>query len=151
MSLKEKIQKNMISALKEKRALESSVLKMLRAAITNEEIKQGKKDSGLRDEETIKIIRSEAKKRNDAIEAYDKGGRDELAKKEREELEMLKAYLPEELSDEEIEKAVKEAKAETGAESMKEFGNVMKVAMVKLKGQADGKKVSEIAQKLLNG
>ncbi|MCG2695188.1 GatB/YqeY domain-containing protein, partial [Candidatus Parcubacteria bacterium] len=112
-------------------------------------IKQNKKDEGLTDDEIIKIIKSEAKKRNDAIEAYTKGGRNELAQKEKEELAILKAYLPKELPDEEIEKIVKEAIIETKAESMEEFGNIMKEAMIKLKGQADGKRVSEIVKKLL--
>lgn len=149
MQLKDKIQNDMISALKERKEIEGSVLKMLRASVINAEIKQNKKDEGLTDDEIIKIIKSEAKKRNDAIEAYTKGGRNELAQKEKEELAILKAYLPKELPDEEIEKIVKEAIIETKAESMEEFGNIMKEAMIKLKGQADGKRVSEIVKKLL--
>ncbi|MFC1751606.1 GatB/YqeY domain-containing protein [Patescibacteria group bacterium] len=150
MSLKDKLQEDMISALKEKKEVEGSVLKMLKSAVINTEIKENKKDDGLSDEEILKIIKSEVKKRNDAISAFTKGGRDELAQKEKKELIILKAYLPKELPDEEIEKIVNAVVTETKASSMTDFGNVMKEAMAKLQGQADGKKVSEMVKKLLN-
>ncbi|MBU1091611.1 GatB/YqeY domain-containing protein [Patescibacteria group bacterium] len=150
MDLKEKIQKDMITALKSKEEIKSSTLRMLLAAINNGEIGARKKDEGLSKEEIQKIIKSETKKRRDSIEAYEKANRTDLAEKEKKELSFLKEYLPEEISDKEIEKITGEAIADTGAHSMQDFGSVMKEIVKRTGGQADGKKVSEIVKKLLN-
>jgi len=150
MNLKEKIQKDMILALKGQQKSESSVLKMLLSAINNGEISARKKDKGLNEEEIQKIIKSETKKRRDSIEAYEKADRRELAEKEKEELLILKKYLPEELSNEETEKITKEIINKLKTSSMQDFGSVMKEVMKKTKGQADGKKVSEIVKQLLS-
>jgi len=150
MNLLGKIKNDIKNALKQQERRKLSVLKLLSAAITNEEIRLGKKETGLTDEEILKVIKSEAKKRKDSIEAYTKAGRNEMANEEKEELLILGLYLPPEMPDEEIEKIVKEAIKETGAGSMADFGKVMKIAMEKIKGQADGNRVGEIAKKFLN-
>lgn len=151
MNLKQKIQTDFKNALKEKKELKTSVLRMLMAAITNQEIKLGKKNEGLDDQETEKAIASEAKKRKDSIEAYRQGGRNDMAENEEKELSILKTYLPEEMSDKETEKIAKEAIVETDAQSMKDFGTVMKTAMAKAQGKAEGDKMSQAVKKILNG
>ena len=149
MNSKQKIQSDLTTALKEKDYTKISVLKMLLASVINKEIELSKKDEGLPKEEIQKVIRSETKKRHDSIEAYTKADRPDLADKEKRELAVLKPYLPEELPDEKIEKIVKETIEETSADSMQDFGKVMKEAMIKIKGRADGKKVSEAVKKFL--
>jgi len=94
-------------------------------------------------------MKSEAKKRQDAAEAYEKAGRPELAEKEKKELSILKDYLPEEISEEEIEEIAKRALEELQVKSIQDFGKIMKEIMTRTKGQADGKKVGEIVKKLL--
>ncbi|MFH1978783.1 MAG: GatB/YqeY domain-containing protein [Patescibacteria group bacterium] len=150
MSLKEKIKNDLTGSLKQREVLKTSVLKMLLASVLNAEIDQKKKDKGLSDTEIERVIKTEAKKRQDAIEAYEKAGRTELAEKEKEELIILRTYLPEEMAEEEIEKIVKTSIEKTKAESMQDFGNVMKEAMAKIAGRADGQTVSSIVKKLLN-
>ncbi len=150
MALKETIKEDLTNALKEKSELTVSVLKMLVSSINNEEIKQKKKEEGISEEDTEKVVKSEAKKRKDSIDSYQKANREDLAKKEQEELDILKKYLPEEMPDEEIENIVKSVVAETGASSQEDFGKVMKEVMTKTKGQADGKKISEFVRKYLS-
>lgn len=145
MVSKEKIQKSLKESLKEKNEIKNSVLKMLLASIVNLEIQLKKKEEGLTEGETQKVVKSEAKKRRDSIEAYEKAGRNELAKREKEELVILKDYLPKELSDKELSKIAEEAIKKTGAD----FGKTMKEIMAKTKGQADGKKASEIVKQIL--
>ncbi|MFC1756877.1 GatB/YqeY domain-containing protein [Patescibacteria group bacterium] len=149
MSLKKKLREDLIASLKEKDALKVSVLKMAISSINNEEIKLKKKEKGLSDEEVMKVLMSEAKKRNDSIEAYTEANRPELVKAEEDELLIIKNYLPEEMSDEEIEKIVKEAIENSGATSIQDFGKIMKEAIPKIQGGANGSKVSKIVKKLL--
>jgi uncharacterized protein YqeY len=150
MSLKENIQNDLRSGLKEKDENKTSTLKMLSAAIINKEIELQKKEEGLTDEEIQDVIRSEIKKRNDAIEAYEQNDRTEQAEKEKAELEILKAYLPPEISDEELEKTVKETIEQLEASSPQEFGKVMGALMPKLKGKASGNRISAKVKELLN-
>ena len=146
---KEKIQQELKQSLKEKNEIKSSVIKMLLASILNLEIQLKKKEEGLTEDEAQKVVKSEAKKRRDSIEAYEKAGRTDLAKREKEELSILETYLPEEIKDEEIEKIVKEIITETKAKSMQDFGNVMKEVMAKVSGKASGERVSKIVKELL--
>lgn len=148
--LKEKIKNDMKESLRNKESEKLSVLKMLLSSIANEEIKLNKKEEGLEDEQTLKIIKSEAKKRKDSIEAFVKAGRDDLKEKEERELSMLEDYLPEEMPTEKIEEIVKEIVDQESGGSMQNFGKIMKEAMSKIGDQADGKRVSEIVRKLLN-
>lgn len=124
------------------------VLRLLISAINNKAIeKRGKSGSDiLTDDEVTQSVMSEAKKRNDAIGMFERGGRQDLADKEKEELEILKKYLPQQLSKEETEKAVAKIISEKGA---KDFGSVMKEVMKELKGKADAKLISEIIKEKL--
>lgn len=133
----------MTAAMKAKDANRLSVLRMAKAALMNEQNKRGA-DYELTVEETMRTMLSLVKQRKDSIEQYTNAGRTDLAEKEQSELSVLEEYLPQSASAEEVEKAVAEAIAETGASSMKEMGAVMKAALAKLQGKtADGKLVSE--------
>ena len=144
MSLKERITKDMTAAMKAKEAGRLSTLRMVKAAVQNREIEKG---GELTDEEMTKALQSLVKQRRDSVEQYEKGGRPELAEKERAEIAVIEEYLPRAASREEIEQAVSEAIAETGATSMKEMGAVMKAAQARLAGRsADGRTVSEIVK-----
>ena len=116
---------------------------MAKAALMNEQNKRGI-DYVLTDEESVKTIQSLVKQRKDSVEQYTAGGREELAAKERAEITVLEAYLPQAATPEEIIAAVDAAVGETGASTMKDMGTVMKAVMVKLQGKSvDGKLVSE--------
>jgi uncharacterized protein YqeY len=143
MGLKEKIVSDMTAAMKAKDANRLGTLRMVKAAIMNEENKRGV-GAVLNDEEVTKVLNSLVKQRKDSIEQYNNSGRTELAEKEQSELVVLEEYLPQAASTEEVENAVAEAISETGASSMKEMGAVMKATLAKLAGKTvDGKLVSE--------
>jgi hypothetical protein len=151
MGLKEQIVNDLTAAMKSKDAAKTSTLRMVKTAITNKEIEKGSKDTALSDDELMKLLQTLLKQRRDSIEQYEKAGRTELADKERAEVAIIQAYLPQAASREDIEAAVAEAITETGASSMKEMGAVMKAALTKLAGKnADGKTVSEIVKAKLN-
>ena len=146
VKLLEKINQDLVLAMKSKDALTTSTLRLLIAATRNKEItlrEAGKAE--LTDEQIIEVVGSEIKKRKDAIEAYVQGGRQELADKEANEIKILQKYLPEQMSDEELKKIIKEIIA-SGADN---FGKIMGQAMAKVKGKADGAKVGEMVKKLL--
>lgn len=148
--LVEKISSDLKQAMAEKRAEDVSVLRMLVAALRNKEITLRKGSQvELTDEQAIEVIASEIKKRRDSIESYEQGGRDDLASKEKNEIELLAVYMPEQLSDEEIEKVVEEVVASAGDVTAGDFGKIMGQTMGKLKGKADGNKVGEIVKKVL--
>ena len=143
MNLRETIVTDLTAAMKAKDAEKTSVLRMLKAAIMMRE-KEKEQGTQLSDDETMKTLQSLVKQRRDSIEQYEKAGRDDLAAKEKSELAVLENYLPQAASNEEIELAVTEAIAETGATSPKEMGAVMKAVQVKLAGKnADNRMVSE--------
>ncbi|MGI9036386.1 MAG: GatB/YqeY domain-containing protein [Pyrinomonadaceae bacterium] len=146
MSLKDKIVSDLTRAMKAQDANRTGTLRMVKAALMNEQNKRGA-DYELTDEEVSKTLQSLVKQRKDSIEQYANAGRAELAEKERAELAVIEEYLPQSAAKEEIETAVAAAIAETGASSMKEMGAVMKAAQAKLAGKtADGKIVSEIVK-----
>src|SRR5687768_16550659 len=149
MRLKDKIVSDLTAAMKAKDAGRVSTLRMVKSTLMNRQIEKG---GELTDEEITKAMQSLVKQRKDSIEQYKLAGRDELAEKEAAEIAVIEEYLPQAASAEEIEQAVFEAIAETGASSMKEMGAVMKAALAKLQGKtADGKLVSEtIKAKLQN-
>ncbi|MBI2450125.1 MAG: GatB/YqeY domain-containing protein [Candidatus Nealsonbacteria bacterium] len=156
MSFKEKIQQDLIEALKAKKELKTSVLRMLLASILNKEkdkrykLKENQ-DTLLTDEEILEVVSLEAKKRKEAAELYEKGGRSELAAKEKSELEILQKYLPEQLSADEIKKLVIQAVAKSGAKEQKDMGKVMVILMPQVKGRANGNLVSQIVKESLHG
>lgn len=154
MNLKEKIHKDLNEALKAKEELRASVLRMLSSVILNKEKEKRYKlkkeeDVFLTDEEILEVASSEAKKRKEAADLYEKGGRVDLAEKEKKELEILKGYLPEQLPEEELRKLVKEAVEKVGAKDLKDTGRIMGVLMPQIKGRADGNMVSKIVKELL--
>ena len=149
-ALGKKIDEELKIAMKAGEVLKVSTLRMAQSAIKNKEIQVLKKDSGVSDEEIVDVVKSDVKKRRDAAEEYEKAGRDELADKEKKELEILKAYLPAEISDEDLERILKEGIRETAATGEKDFAKVMKVSMPILKGKASGDRTSAVLKKLLS-
>jgi len=144
--LTEQIRTELTAAMKARDAERLSTLRMLQSAFKYQLIESGHE---LSDEEALTVIRKAVKQRLDSIEQYTKGNRPELAEKERREMELLKTWLPPELTDEEIEAGVREIVASTGAQSKKDMGKVMKEASAKYKGRVDGRKIQEIAGRLL--
>src|SRR4051812_45992318 len=131
MNLSEKIISDITSAMRSKDAARLSTLRMVKANLMNRKIEKG---GELTDEEVQKALQSLVKQRRDSIEQYRSGGREDLAEKEAAEIEHIEGYLPQTATPEEIEQAVAEAVAETGASSIKEMGVVMKAAQAKLVG-----------------
>ena len=149
MSLKQRLMSDLTAAMKAQEALRTSTLRMAKAALQNREIEKG---GELDEDEMAKLLRSLVKQRHDSVEQYEKGGRQELADKEKAEIEILEQYLPQSASREEIETAVSAAISETGASSMKDMGKVMKAAQGALAGKnADGRTVSEVVKAKLGG
>ena len=145
MSILDQIEKDYEQAFKAKEKNVVSTLRMLLAALKNEKIK--KKDH-LADEDIIRVIKSEIKKRKEAIEEYNKADRQELASIEEKELNILEEYLPAQMSEEEIRQQVKQILAEV--EDKESLGKVMGVVMAELKGQADGSLVKQIVEEEIN-
>ena len=149
MTLVERITQDLTAAMKAQDAARTSTLRMAKAAIVNKEID---KHGALDDAEAVKLLQALVKQREDSAEQYAKAARPELAEKERAEMALLKAYLPAEVTEEEITAAVEKAVAETGATSPKDMGKVMKAAMAVLAGggkSVDGKRVNEAVKKRL--
>lgn len=145
-NLTEKIRTDLTAAMKAQEKERLSVIRMLQSAVKNEQINVGHE---LSDEEAMSVIRKAVKQRQDSIEQYSNAGRTELADKERAEMEILRTYLPAELSEEELETGLREIIASTGAQSKKDLGKVMKEATARFKGRVDGKKVQEAVSRLL--
>jgi uncharacterized protein YqeY len=149
MSLRQQIISDLTASMKAQDAPRTSTLRMVKAAVMNREIE---KHGELDDEEMSKLLRSLVKQRRDSVEQYERGGRQELADKEKTEIEVIEAYLPQAASREEIEAAVAAAISESGASSMKDMGGVMKAVQAALAGKnADGRTVSEIVKAKLGG
>ncbi len=149
MSLKEQIISELKESLKSGDSLKRDTLRFLSSAIKNVEIEKKKKEEGLDDQETLEVIKRAIKQRKDSIEQYEKGGRGDLAEKEKKELEILSVYLPAQMNEEKIREEIKKVISETGADSQKDFGKVMGMAMKKLNGQAEGDLVKKIVQEEL--
>jgi uncharacterized protein YqeY len=141
MSLKEQLHADLTSALKARDELRTSTLRMALAAITTEEV-AGKQARKLSDDDVLAVLTREAKKRREAAQAFDEGGRAELADRERAEGEVLATYLPAQLTDEEVASLVAEAIAESGADSPRAMGQVMKVLNPQVAGKAEGGRVA---------
>lgn len=151
-SLFETINNDLKSAMKEKRELDLLVLRMLIAALKNKQIElSGSKANELTETEIIAVIKTEIKKRKDSVTAYEDGKRIDLADKEKREILILEKYLPKQMSEQEIEKIVRDIAASSGIDSMQGFGQLMGQAMGKLKNQTDGNTVSIVVKKVLGG
>jgi uncharacterized protein YqeY len=147
MALLERIQQEIKAAMLAKEAGRLSTLRLLKSAIGYAQIE--KKNDHLPDSEVVTIIHKEIKKRRDAIEQYQTGGRPELAEKELNEITVLEAFLPKPLSAEDLDHLVRGVIQETGATSRKDMGTVMKAAQAKAAGRADGKTISGLVSRLL--
>jgi len=148
MGLKEKLQADLIDAIRSRNEVVSGTVRMLLAAITNEEV-AGKAARVLTDTEIITVLSREAKKRREAVEAYTQAKRDDLASKERAEAAVIANYLPEQLSEDEIKKLIADAIVETNAKGPAGMGLVMKVLQPKIAGKADGGVVSGLVKAAL--
>ena len=148
MGLKEKLQADLTDAIRSRNEVVSGTVRMLLAAITNEEV-AGKAAKVLTDAEIITVLSREAKKRREAVEAYTQAKRDDLAGKEKAEAAVIANYLPEQLSEDEIKKLIQAAITETGASGPAGMGLVMKVLQPKIAGKADGGVVSGLVKAAL--
>ena len=141
MSIVEQVEKDLVAALKAQETLKLSVLRMMKAALMNKKVELGKP---VDDPEAIAVFRTLVKQRRESVEAYRKGGRNDLADKEEAEIKIVEAYLLAAVSDEEIDSAVAAALAETSASTAKDMGKAMKAAMARLAGKnVDGRRVNE--------
>ncbi|HEB7537768.1 TPA: GatB/YqeY domain-containing protein [Campylobacter coli] len=147
MTLKEQILNDIKEAMKQKDDFKRDTLRTLNAAFKQVEVDERIE---LDDERILKIITSEIKKRKDAIELYSKGGREDLAQKEQKEIALFESYLPQQLSDEELQTALKELIANLGVSSLKDQGLVMKEAKAKFGARVDGKRLNVTLRELLN-
>lgn len=148
VSLKQEIIAALTASMKAQDAPRTSTLRMVKAAMMNREIEKG---GTLDEEEMMKLLRSMVKQRRDSVEQFEKAGRQNLADKEKAEIEIIEAYLPQAASREEIEAAVAAAISEVGASSMKDMGRVMKAAQAALTGKnADGGVISELVKAKLS-
>ncbi|EAI3116450.1 GatB/YqeY domain-containing protein [Campylobacter coli] len=147
MNLKEQILNDIKEAMKQKDDFKRDTLRTLNAAFKQVEVDERIE---LSDERILKIIASEIKKHKDAIELYSKGGREDLAQKEQKEIALFESYLPQQLSDEELQAALKEMIANLGVSSLKDQGLVMKEAKAKFGARVDGKRLNVTLRELLN-
>jgi hypothetical protein len=150
MTLSQRIDSDLKEAMRAKDATRLSVLRMLKSALKYGTIAKSGAEAELSDAEAAQVIRKQVKQRQDSIESFEKGGRTELAEKEREELSILNAYLPQAMSAEEVAKVVRETIAEVGATSKVQIGAVMKALQAKVAGRVDGKTLNAEVQKQLS-
>src|SRR5215475_6405762 len=150
MTLQQRVDSDLKEAMRAKDATKLAVLRMLKSALKYAAIEKSAAEAELSDAEAIQVIRKQAKQRQDSIESFEKGGRAELANKEKEELALLNTYLPQAMSPDELTKVVREAIAELGATSKAQMGAVMKSLQTKVGGRADGKTLSAEVQKQLS-
>jgi len=145
MSIKEKIEKDFLEAARAKDKVRLATLRLLKSSLENKRIEKMK---DLSDDDQMAVLKTEAKKRKEAIESFQAGGREEMAQAEKAELEIIEGYLPEQMSEEDIEKKIKEV-VDKIPEEERDFGKVMSMAMKELNGQADGQVVNQIVKKIL--
>jgi len=144
----EKIIEDLKTAMKEKDQIRLATLRMVKSAMQNKVIEKKVKD--LSDEDMLQLIQKQIKQRKDSIEQYEAGKRDDLVKKENSEIEVLKKYLPQQLSQEELKAIIAEAVAVTGAKLKQDMGKVMKEVIPKVKGRADGKEINQLVNDALS-
>lgn len=153
----EKLQEDLKNAMRSQDKVRLRTIRSLRAALQQKVIElrgEGKLDSDrddLTDEQSLSVVQKQAKQRRDSIEQFEAADREDLASKERDELDVIETYLPAQLSDEQIVEEVQAIVDEKGAEGMKDMGKVMGAAMNKLKGRADGNAVQQAARSILTG
>jgi len=151
MTVIERVDSDLKDAMRAKDTTRLGVLRMLKSAFKYAAIAKSGAEAELNDAEAAQVIRKQAKQRQDSIESFEKGGRAELAEKEREELSILNAYLPQQMNADELEKVVRETIAEVGSTSKAQMGAVMKALQAKVAGRVDGKTLSAEVQNQLSG
>src|SRR5215470_1298045 len=142
MTLLERVDSDLKDAMRARDAARLGVLRMLKSALKYAAIAKSGAEAELSDAEAAQVIRKQVKQRQDSIESFEKGGRAELASKEKEELSILNTYLPQAMTGDELAKVVRETIAEVGATSNAQMGDVMKALQAKVAGRADGKALS---------
>src|SRR5712691_3719950 len=150
MALAERVDTDLKDAMRAKDATKLGVLRMLKSALKYAAIEKSGAEAELNDAEAAQVIRKQVKQRQDSIESFEKGGRAELAAKEKEELSILQSYLPQAMSADELAKVVRGTIAEVGATSKAQMGPVMKALQTKVAGRADGKTLSAEVQRQLS-
>jgi uncharacterized protein YqeY len=150
MTLHERVDADLKEAMRAKDATRLGVLRMLKSALKYSAIEKSDADAELSDADAVPVIRKQVKQRQDSIESFEKGGRPELADKERAELSILNSYLPQAMNPDELAKIVRQTIAEVGATSKAQMGAVMKALQAKVAGRADGKTLSSEVQKQLS-
>ena len=146
MTLKQKLQEDLKTSMKNKDTLRKSVITLIRSSIKQVEVD---KRIELNDDDIIDIISKQLKQRNDSLEQFLDAGREDLVEETRSEIEVLKEYLPQQLSEEELNEIVKLTISEVGATSMKDMGKIMSVIKPKTKGRADGKLINKLVKENL--
>ncbi|SRR6266567_7710168 len=149
MTLQERLDLDLKEAMRARDATKLGVLRMLKSALEYAAIAKSGAETELSDAEAAQVIRKQARQRQDSIESFEKGGRTELANKEKEELSILNAYLPQAMTADELEKVVRETIGEVGATSKPQMGAVMKALQARVAGRIDGKTLSAEVQKQL--
>jgi len=149
MTITERVDSDLKEAMRAKDATRLGVLRMLKSALKYAAIAKSGAEAELNDAEATQVIRKQAKQRQDSIESFEKGGRAELAEKEREELSILNAYLPQQMNADDLARVVRETIAESGATSKAQMGALMKALQAKVAGRVDGKTLSTEVQKQL--
>jgi len=149
MNLSQRIDSDLKEAMRARDTTKLGVLRMLKSALKYAAIAKSGTQTELSDAEAAQVIRKQVKQRQDSIESFEKGGRTELASKEKEELSILNAYLPQTMTGDELARVVRETIAEVGATSKAQMGAVMKALQAKVAGRADGKALSAEVQKQL--
>ncbi|MCK9273769.1 MAG: GatB/YqeY domain-containing protein [Syntrophales bacterium] len=147
MNIDQKLDAEMKEAAKARDRVKLSTIRLMKTAIHNKEIDLKKK---LNEQELLQVFSSMVKQRNDSIEQFDKGNRPELADVERREIEIIKRFMPEEMTETELQDEIGKAIEKVGASGMRDMGNVMKELMPVITGKADGKVVSEMVRKKLS-
>jgi hypothetical protein len=150
MTLQERVDSDLKEAMRAKDATKLGVLRLLKSALKYAAIAKSDAEAELSDAEAVQVVRKQAKQRQDSVESFEKGGRAELADKEKEELAILNTYLPQGMSTDELAKVVRETIADLGATSKAQMGAVMKALQAKVGGRADGKTLSSEVQKQLS-
>jgi uncharacterized protein YqeY len=147
-SIRERLSEDLKMAMREKAELRLSTIRMMRSEIMNKDKEHGKETG---EEDILKVLQFMVKKGEEAAEQFAKGGREDIAAKEREEIRIIQGYLPAQMEDEKLRQAVQAAIAETGASSLKEMGKVMGLLTKQLAGRATGGRISQLVKELLSG
>ena len=147
MTLKERLMEDMKVSMRNKETLKKSVITMIRASVKQKEVDDR---VDLNDDDVIELIAKQLKQRKDALVEFEKAERDDVIAQTKAEIEILASYLPQQLTDEELEAVVRDAVAEVNAQSVKDMGKIMGKVMAVAKGRVDGKRINEMVKKVLN-